>query len=81
MWIIDNLRCLERFFTANWLFEERLKCFKHFGLGSLPVNSSSAWTFSRISHFGLVSLPHFGLDFLPVNIWCYAFRFGLSPGK
>ncbi|CAB5394338.1 unnamed protein product [Rhizophagus irregularis] len=26
---------------------ERLKCFKHFGLGSLPVNSSSAWTFSR----------------------------------
>ncbi|CAB5369442.1 unnamed protein product [Rhizophagus irregularis] len=49
MWIIDNLRCLERFFTANWLFEERLKCFKHFGLGSLPVNSSSAWTFSRIS--------------------------------
>ncbi|CAB5179839.1 unnamed protein product [Rhizophagus irregularis] len=67
MWIIDNLRCLERFFTANWLFEERLKCFKHFGLGSLP-------------HFGLDFLPHFGLDFLPVNIWCYAFRFGLSPG-
>ncbi|CAB5188924.1 unnamed protein product [Rhizophagus irregularis] len=33
--------------------EERLKCFKHFGLGSLPVNSSSAWTFSRISVWSL----------------------------
>ncbi|GBC53472.2 hypothetical protein GLOIN_2v1776825 [Rhizophagus irregularis DAOM 181602=DAOM 197198] len=32
---------------------ERLKCFKHFGLGSLPVNSSSAWTFSRISVWSL----------------------------
>ncbi|GET51055.1 hypothetical protein RIR_jg19191.t1 [Rhizophagus irregularis DAOM 181602=DAOM 197198] len=55
---------------------ERLKCFKHFGLGSLPVNSSSAWTFSRISVWSLSRISHFDLDSLPVNRWCYVFFYG-----
>ncbi|CAB5393409.1 unnamed protein product [Rhizophagus irregularis] len=58
----QSLWLLERFFTANWLFEERLKCFKHFGLGSLPVNSSSAWTFSRISAW----------TFSRISVWTFS---------
>ncbi|GET65466.1 hypothetical protein GLOIN_2v1485488 [Rhizophagus irregularis DAOM 181602=DAOM 197198] len=56
----------KRFFTANWLFEERLKCFKHFGLGSLPVNSS-AWTFSRISVWSLSRISVW--TFSRISIW------------
>ncbi|GET60265.1 hypothetical protein RIR_jg17865.t1 [Rhizophagus irregularis DAOM 181602=DAOM 197198] len=47
--------------------EERLKCFKHFGLGSLPVNSSSAWTFSRISVWSLSRISVW--TFSRISIW------------
>ncbi|UZO15683.1 uncharacterized protein OCT59_007100 [Rhizophagus irregularis] len=46
---------------------ERLKCFKHFGLGSLPVNSSSAWTFSRISVWSLSRISVW--TFSRISIW------------
>ncbi|GET60411.1 high mobility group nucleosome-binding domain-containing protein 5-like [Rhizophagus irregularis DAOM 181602=DAOM 197198] len=50
----------------SYFCSERLKCFKHFGLGSLPVNSS-AWTFSRISVWSLSRISVW--TFSRISIW------------
>ncbi|CAB4402401.1 unnamed protein product [Rhizophagus irregularis] len=50
--------------------EERLKCFKHFGLGSLPVNSSSAWTLSRISAWILSCISAWSLS--RISAWTFS---------